>query len=817
MGHGTGLSAGRVALGGLLLVALVLTAGACRDGTVADCGEGDLYEDVVLGQGPGLCSTADEEERALIRALLDDGERATEPAGLTVDYPIDGSIIPPDIVAPAFLWHDASDAADRWLIDLAFSGGASHLYVLAPGMPPPQGEIDPQCITITNELYEPTTYQASAVAWRPGDALWEAIKQNSVEQPVIVTFHGYSADAPDRVLSRGTTTLTTSADPVGAPVFYRDVPLMPSATAEGVIKPLDKNAQPLIAWRLKEIGRRDNQLLLKDMPSCANCHSFSGDGTTLGMDIDGPDGDKGAYAFVELQPDVRIDDEQIITWNSLEGKRKGHHTLGFLSRVSPDARYVISTVNEALYVSNFWDHRFVQVFFPTAGVLAYYSRESGAIKPLPGADDPAFVHCDAVWTPDGETIIFARARGQGALRPGPADGRVRRRSQRDADSVRPVPDAVQRGPRRRRGADRGRLEQRDEQHLPQGLARRQVARLRQGGNGLLMRPDSRLWIVPLEGGEAREMGCNTQLMNSWHSFSPNSRWMVFSSKANTPYTQMFLTHIDEDGNDSPPILIENATAANRAVNIPEFMNASYEGLRSITVPAVYHYETFGRGNELARQGRHVEAIAEFEKALEGEKRDWSINDWRIHDSLSKSLLQVGRLDEALRHIDASLEINPYNPEMLTNKALILSGKGDFEGALTHLESALRLYPTDPRIWYNRGMILLRTGDQAGALESFSESIRLAPEFAAAYLGRGMALRETGDLAGARADFDDAIRLESSNPAPWYFRGLVREAQGDLTGAEEDLVRAREAAPPGSPERSEIDEAYRRVRGSREQS
>ncbi len=91
-------------------------------------------------------------------------------------------------------------------------------------------------------------------------------------------------------------------------------------------------------------------------------------------------------------------------------------------------------------------------------------------------------------------------------------------------------------------------------------------------NGLLMRPDSQLYIVPAAGGEARRLRANTALMNSWHSFSPNGRWLVFSSKSRSPYTQMYLTHIDAEGNDSPAILIDNATAANRAVNLPEFVN-----------------------------------------------------------------------------------------------------------------------------------------------------------------------------------------------------------------------------------------------------
>ena len=60
---------------------------------------------------------------------------------------------------------------------------------------------------------------------------------------------------------------------------------------------------------------------------------------------------------------------------------------------------------------------------------------------------------------------------------------------------------------------------------------------------------------------------------------------MFSSKARSPYTQMYLTHIDAEGNSSPAILIDNATAANRAVNIPEFANigASADAIEDITV------------------------------------------------------------------------------------------------------------------------------------------------------------------------------------------------------------------------------------------
>ena len=83
----------------------------------------------------------------------------------------------------------------------------------------------------------------------------------------------------------------------------------------------------------------------------------------------------------------------------------------------------------------------------------------------------------------------------------------------------------------------------------------------------MLQPDSELWIVPAEGGKARRMRCNRSVFNSWHSWSPNGRWLVFSSKANSPYTQFFLTHIDDAGNSTPPVLLRQFTAADKAGNL----------------------------------------------------------------------------------------------------------------------------------------------------------------------------------------------------------------------------------------------------------
>ena len=45
---------------------------------------------------------------------------------------------------------------------------------------------------------------------------------------------------------------------------------------------------------------------MHSLPTCANCHSVSRDGKTLGIDVDGPQNDKGLYALVPIHKQTTI-------------------------------------------------------------------------------------------------------------------------------------------------------------------------------------------------------------------------------------------------------------------------------------------------------------------------------------------------------------------------------------------------------------------------------------------------------------------------------------------------------------------------------
>ena len=63
-------------------------------------------------------------------------------------------------------------------------------------------------------------------------------------------------------------------------------------------------------------------------------------------------------------------------------KDDGEATFGLLSQVSPDGRYVISTVKDrAVFVAT-PEIAFSQLFFPIKGILVVYDTVTGTYQPL---------------------------------------------------------------------------------------------------------------------------------------------------------------------------------------------------------------------------------------------------------------------------------------------------------------------------------------------------------------------------------------------------------------------------------------------------
>ena len=662
-------------------------------------------------------------------------------ATASIDYPEDGSIFPPGITPPTFIWRDA--AATSWRIKVTFGDKAKPIQAESTGERIQIGPIDPECVGPTNQPPSLTPQQAASWTWIPDAATWSAIQLHSKELPATITITGFSKD--NVATSESHSTFTTSKDPVGAPIFYRDVPLMPSAGADGTVSPLAADAVRLIHWRLRDISKPESHIVIKSVPTCMNCHSFSADGKTMGIDVDGPANDKGMYALVPIQKQMSIQNKEVVHWNT-DGQ-VGTTRVGFMSQVSPDGQYVVSTfagpsldVPRTYYITNFTDYRFLQVFYPTKGILEWYDRTAGTRHPLPGADDPNYVQTDGVWSADGKWIVFARAEARNPREKGQPPAKAANdlnetKIQYDLYRI-PFNGGAGGTLERIEGASQNGMSNNFPKISPDGKWIVFV----QCKNGQLMRPDSQLYIVPFNGGKARRMRANTSLMNSWHSFSPNGRWLVFSSKARSPYTQMYLTHVDANGNDSPAILIDNSTAANRAVNLPEFVNIAGDGIEKIDVPAIDGYRLMDEALDLEKNEKYSEALEVWRKAVTLEP-----DDARVQSDIAANLYLSGNTDEAIEHIREAVRLSPGNAQNHYYLGSFLLKQGHPVDAMPELERALVLNPKFPSGEVTLASAYSALGKPADALVHWQKAVALEPQRVSALIGEARILSSTPDF------------------------------------------------------------------------
>ncbi len=315
-------------------------------------------------------------------------------------------------------------------------------------------------------------------------------------------------------------------------------------------------------------------------------------------------------------------------------------------------------------------------------------------------------------------------------------------------------------------------------------------------NGMLIRPDSQLYIVPASGGVARRLNSNASPMNSWHSFSPNARWLAFSSKRRSPYTQLYLTHIDADGNDSPAILVENATASNRAVNIPEFVNIPPDGLVSIGGAAIDYYRFFDRAAYLQKSGSYADAAAEWRRVLETKP-----DDPLAHENLGMALLLAGRRDEASAEVRTAedlklrkaIETAP-TAELYDKLGAVLLEGGRADQAVSQFQKAVQLDPKFAPAHVDLGNALASQGRFDDALAELRKAIDADPKLARAYSGMASILNGRRQLDEAIELWRKGLELDPSDAEAYVNLGVVLFARGEFAESVPDLLKASELAP-----------------------
>lgn len=236
-----------------------------------------------------------------------------------------------------------------------------------------------------------------------------------------------------------------------------------------------------------------------------------------------------------------------------------------------------------------------------------------------------------------------------------------------------------------------------------------------------------------------------------------------------------------------------------------------------------HVAFYNRGNALAAQGKHNEAIADFNKAQ-------PIKPYHVgtYSNRGIAFANIGEIENALHDFNKVVELDSTYTNVYSNRGNAKTLLGDLHGALADYNKAIIQRPDYIDAYYNRGIVKDSIGDYEGAIADFSKVIEIKPLFLDSYMNRGFIKMRMGNTSGAREDFDfvnlhnpsmaedsyqtgiqfmqvrkyydaiiwldKAIYLKPDYSDAYVKRGLTKENRNDLQGAINDFTKAIQLTP-----------------------
>ena len=197
------------------------------------------------------------------------------------------------------------------------------------------------------------------------------------------------------------------------------------------------------------------------------------------------------------------------------------------------------------------------------------------------------------------------------------------------------------------------------------------------------------------------------------------------------------------------------------------------------------------GNVAARAGRFDQAIAEYQKVLEGldktakarggvylrigetyrrkgddasaisalqKAREAMPEDDNVLTTLGLTLDHAGRWSEARQLYEATLKTAPNNGVVLNNLAYLMAEHGgDLDDALTKAQRAKQLMPNMGEVSDTLGWIYLKKNLSQQAIDIFKELTAKAPNHSTYRYHLGMALSQQGDKLSAIKELQQALK------------------------------------------------------------
>jgi tetratricopeptide (TPR) repeat protein len=183
---------------------------------------------------------------------------------------------------------------------------------------------------------------------------------------------------------------------------------------------------------------------------------------------------------------------------------------------------------------------------------------------------------------------------------------------------------------------------------------------------------------------------------------------------------------------------------------------------------------YAAGMAAAEEGRHSDAIAAYERALES-----APDDARVLFALGNTALALGHSQAAESFFRRVLAQAPDRTEALVNLANVLRKGGRTTEIIELLRPAIERNPSASELWLTLGSSLREAKDTKTAEIFTREALRLSPKSAAALGNLADLIADEGALDEALTLYEKAIAQEPENAQARLNRAILFFLKGEL--------------------------------------
>lgn len=179
----------------------------------------------------------------------------------------------------------------------------------------------------------------------------------------------------------------------------------------------------------------------------------------------------------------------------------------------------------------------------------------------------------------------------------------------------------------------------------------------------------------------------------------------------------------------------------------------------------------------------------------------------LHFRVARALMSAGEVDAALRHLRASAEIDPEQPEVHFALGQALLQRGHPAEAIPHLRRAYEAGVRPDLAGYDLTRALAAAGERAEAVAVLEKVRPASGDDADSWLGLGQLALELRAVRTAAMFYAEAVRVKPDSAAARRQLGVTYAALGQYRESAGELERAASLAPSDPVTRLNLAVAY----------